>query len=177
MDNFRLSDQSSSATSVTLAFMGKSALQQVYEYYSAARIRAGRRKSTWNLLLIPPGIFGWLGTWYLQFRIVWAFHQRIYPQHSFHNFWQAGISFESFVLSFLMLFGPFFGALCMGLILANCVVWLIIPARRKLSEESVGYPGTGFRDSNVSLIRLTAYVLPVGLVVALVAASLLKSLR
>jgi hypothetical protein len=127
--------------------------------------------------LIPPAIFGWLGSWYLQFRIVWAFHRRIYPQHAFRDFWQEGIRFGSLVLSFLMLFGPLFGALGIGLIFANCVVWLITPARRKLTEESVGYPGSGFHEATVTLIRLAAWAVPLGLLVALIAASLLKSLR
>ncbi len=164
-------------TSVTLTLMGKQTLQRAFVYYSSARLRAARRKSAWNLVLIPPAILGWLGSWYGQFRIVWAFHEWLYPQHSFRGFWQEGISFASFVPSFLMLFGPFFGALCLGLIFANCVAWLILPARRKLDEESVSYPGTGFRESTVALIRLARWAVPIGLAIALTAASLLKSLR
>src|SRR5262249_21954856 len=94
-----------------LTLMGKQALQRVFESYFPARLRAARRRSAWNLLLIAPAILGWLGSWYGQFRVVWAFHQRLYPQHSIHDFWQEGISFVSFVLSFVMLFGPVFGSL------------------------------------------------------------------
>ena len=83
----------------------------------------------------------------------------------------------SFVLSFVMLFGPVFGSLCIGLMFGNCVVWLIRPARRKLAEESVSYPGTDFRESTVTLIRLAVWAVPLGFFVALAAASLLKSLR
>ena len=157
--------------------MRKQTLQRVSEYYSSARLRASRRKSAWNLILIPPGIFGWLGSWYGQFRIVWTFHQSLYPCHAFRDFWKEGISFSSFVPSFLMVFGPLFGSLCLGLIFANCIAWLIIPTRRRLDEESANYPGTGFRESTVALIRLARWAVPIGLVVALIAASLLKSLR
>lgn len=157
--------------------MGKHILQQVSAYYSSARLRASRHKSTWNLILIPPAILGWLGSWYGQFRIVWTFHQWFYPDHSFRDFWKEGISFASFVPSFLMVFGPFFGSLCLGLIFANRIAYLIIPARRKLDEESADYPGTGFRDSTVALTRLARWAVPIGLVVALIAASILKSLR
>jgi len=157
--------------------MGKQTLQRIFGFYSAARLRAARRKSAWNLVLIPPAILGWLGCWYGLFRIVWAFHLWLYPQHLFRDFWQEGISLRSFAPSFLMVFGPFFGALCIGLIFANCVAWLILPARRKLDEESQSYPGTGFRESTVALIRLAGWAVSLGLVVALIAASLLRSLR
>ena len=76
-----------------------------------------------------------------------------------------------------MLFGPFFGALCIGLIFANCIVWLVVPARQKLDEESDGYPGTGYRESTVALLRMAGKSIPIGMLVALAAASLLKSLR
>jgi len=80
--------------------------QRTLSLYAAARIRSGRRRSAWNLILIPLGLAGWLGAWYGLFRIVWAFHRLLYPQHAFHDFWREGISFVSFVPSFFMLFGP-----------------------------------------------------------------------
>jgi hypothetical protein len=150
---------------------------KILSYYSAARERAQRSKSAWNLILIPPGLVGWLGSWYGMFRIVWGFHRVLYPQHDFRNFWQDGISPWSFAFSFLMLFGPFFGALCIGLIIANLVAWLIPPARRALNTEAEGFAGTGFRESTESLLRLAKWAVPMGLFVALVAAALLKSLR
>ncbi len=150
---------------------------KILNYYSAARERAQRRKSAWNLILIPPGLVGWLGSWHGLFCIVWGFHKVLYPQHDFRNFWQEGISLGSFAFSFVMLFGPFFGALCLGLIFANLVAWLIPPARRALNAEAVGFEGTGFRESNEILLRLAKWAVPMGLFVALVAAALLKSLR
>jgi len=99
--------------------MGKT--QKVLEFYLAARIRAQRRHGPWNLVLIPFGMAGWLGTWYLLFRLVWSFHRALYPQHLFADFWGDGISFASFVSTFLMLVGPSAGALCIGLVVANCV--------------------------------------------------------
>lgn len=143
----------------------------------AARIRARRRKSAWNLLLIPLWLVGFLSSWYGMFRIVWAFHQAIYPQHAFRDFWQDGIGFVSFVPSFLMVFGPFPGSLCIGFVFANCVAWLIPPARRKLDAEAASFPELGFRESNATLVKWGMWLVPCGLVLALLAASLLKSLR
>src|SRR5258708_38681130 len=101
-------------------------------FYTAARVRAQRRKSPWNLILIPLVLSGWLGAWYGLCWVAWAFHQWLYPQHLFRDFWQANISFSSFVPSFLMLFAPVPGAVCLGMAAANCIAWLIPPARRTL---------------------------------------------
>jgi hypothetical protein len=157
--------------------MRKQSLQRVSVFFTEARLRARRRNSAWNLILIPPALFGWLGSWYVFLRIVWAFHQIFYPQHAFHDFWQEGVGFESLVLSLLMLFAPFPASICIGLIFANCVASLIPPARETLDSEAEGFEGTGLRESNEALLRLAKWAVPGGLIIALVAASLLKSLR
>ena len=157
--------------------MSKLGFERVSIYITEARLRARRRKSAWNLILIPSALFGWLGSWYGSFRIVWAFHLILYPQHSFHDFWQEGISFASFVPSFLMLFAPVPASICVGLLFANCVAWLIPPARRTLDAEAQGYKGTSFRESTEALLKFAKWAVPGGLIIALVAASLLMSLR
>jgi hypothetical protein len=157
--------------------MSKQSLQRAAAFFTEARLRARRRKSAWNLILIPPALFGWLGSWYGFFRIVWAFHQTLYPQHALRDFWQEGVGFASFVPGFLMLFAPFPAAICIGLIFANCVAWLIPSARRTLDAEAEGHKGTGFRESTEALLRLAKWAIPGGLIIALVGASLLRSLR
>jgi len=157
--------------------VAKSLLQRVLEFYAAARSRAGRRRSAWNLILIPLGLASWLATWYLLFRFVWTFHVWLYPSHQFRNFWQEGISPSSFVLSFLMLFAPALGTIAFAFAIANCTAWLLPPARRVFDAEAVGYAGTSFRESTGALFRISVWTLPAGLVVAMLAASLLRSLR
>ena len=157
--------------------MNKLSLQRISTFLTDARVRARRRKSAWNLILIPPALFGCLGSWYVFFRIVWAFHQRLYPQHAFRDFWQEGVRLASFVPSFLMLFAPLPGSICIGLIFANCVAWLFPPAQQTLNAEAEGFEGTGFRESNELLLRFAKWTVPGGLIIALVAASLLRSLR
>jgi hypothetical protein len=76
-----------------------------------------------------------------------------------------------------MLLAPAPGALCLGFALANCGAWLIAPARRAFDEEAVGYDGTGFAEATSRLFRRAAWMLLPGLVAALVAAFLLRSLR
>jgi len=151
--------------------------QKVAEYYAGARHRAKRRKSAWNALLIPFCFGGWFGIWYGLFRLVWLFHVTIYPEHQLRDFWQAGISFRSYVPSCLMVFSLMPGAIVAGFMLGNILLWLITPVRRIFEAEAHGYPGTSFRDSMRRLFRFGVWLLPIGLVIAFAAAYFLKSLR
>jgi len=151
--------------------------QPIVDYFRAARQRAQRRKSAWNLLLFPLGFGAWIGIWYAFFRLVWAFHTTIYPDHQLADFWQRGISFASFVPSFLMVFAPMLSAMAAGFAFANVLVWLIPPARRTLDAEARGYPGTSFNESMRSLGKIFLWTFPIGFVVALAAALCLTSLR
>jgi hypothetical protein len=62
------------------------------------------------------------------------------------EFWQRGISAGNFALSLLMMFAPVPGAMVLGFMLANLIVWLTPPARRTLDAEARDYPGTSLRD-------------------------------
>jgi hypothetical protein len=152
-------------------------LRQAVEWYAGARQRALRRRSPWNLILIPLGLCFWLGIWYGLFRFVWLFHITLFNHHRLQDFWQEGISLSTFILSFLMVFALMPGALCLGLALTNCVAWLIAPARRAFDAESVGYPGTSFHEAASALFLLSAWTVPTGLAIALAAAWALTSLK
>ena len=69
------------------------------------------------------------------------------------------------------------GAMALGFMLANLIVWLISPVRRALDAEAEGYPGTSFPDAMRDLARICLWTLPAGLCVAFIAAFLLSSLR
>ena len=81
--------------------MMREIVQRAHRWYAGARHRAQRRRSRWNLILVPLGLAGWLGVWYWLFRLVWAFHVTLYPQHKLRDFWREGVSLSSFMLSFL----------------------------------------------------------------------------
>lgn len=151
--------------------------ERANEFLDRSRARAQRRKSPWNWISLPLIFGGWFATWYILFRAVWTFHVWIYPAHELHDFWGSNISFVSFVLSFLMLFALLPSALCAGFLLANGVSWLIPSARRALDREAKGFPDEEFREATVGVLRMTAWTLPAGLALSLVAAALLKSLR
>src|SRR5262249_8644481 len=82
-------------------------------YVKRARVRAQRRKSAWNLVLIPLVVGGVGGTMYVLFRTMWYIHTVIYPAHvgRLAEFWGKNMSFASFVSSFLLLMPLFFAAL------------------------------------------------------------------
>ena len=151
--------------------------RQFSSFYSAARVRAQRRHSPWNLVLVPLVIVGISSAWYALFSVVWAFHQFLHPTHQFRDFWLQGISFSSFVLNFLMVFALAPGAVCLGMAAANSIAWLVPAARRAFDAEAVGYPGTSFRESTGALLKLAAFVTPVGLIIAVIAAWVLLSIH
>ena len=76
-----------------------------------------------------------------------------------------------------MMFAPAPGAMALGFMLGNLIVWLISPARRALDAEAEGYPGTSFPDAVRDLARICLWTLPAGLCVAFIVAFLLSSLR
>jgi hypothetical protein len=152
-------------------------MNKVINWLTEARQRAQRRRSPWNLLLIPLSLAFWLGIWYGLFRLVWAFHITLYPRHDLQNFWLEGTSWSSFVPSFTMVFALMPGSICLGLVLANCTAWIFTPARRLFEEESIGTNGASFREANKALLILSAWTVPTGLIGALLAAWKLVSLK
>jgi len=131
----------------------------------------------WNVPLILFGFAAWLFIWFGLFRMVWWVHITLYPSHQLADFWQSGVSFGSFVLSFLMVFSLMPGSIVLGLILANLALWLIPPARQTFEKEAAGHPGTGFRHSIQRLFAVAIVTVPLGLILAVLAACCLKSLR
>jgi len=152
-------------------------IRRVAAYYIAARHRAQRRKSPWNFILVPLCFGSAIAVGYALFKLVWLFHTFFYPDHQLRDFWQSGITFRSFVPSFLMVFSLMPGALGTGFMFGNVVAWLVPPARRTFDAEAQGYPGTSFPQAMGGLFKFTLWTLPSGLAVALTAAYFLKSLR
>jgi len=157
--------------------IAKPFVERANAFFARVNSRAQRRKSRWNLLLFALCFAGWLAVWFLLFRAVWLFHVWLYPDHLLRNFWGRGIRFASFVPSFLMLFGLAPAALVAGMLLANCVVWTIPPARHAFKAESAGFPEESFAAANLGLLRIAKWFFPLGIIVSLLGASLLISLR
>lgn len=151
--------------------------QKTIGYYADARKRAQRRKSAWNLILIPLGGAAVIGVWYTLFRLVWLFRVTMYPDHQLQDFWQEGISFGSFVPSFLMVFALAPAALTVGFMVGNLFAWLISPARRVFQAEAGNYPTVRFQATMRILWKVGVWAVPLGLFIALAASVFLRSLR
>lgn len=147
-------------------------------YLGRARQRAQRRKSPWNLILIPLVVLGVGGSGYFLFRAMWGFHTWLYPAHvgRLSEFWGKNISAASFVSSFLLAVPLFFAALPIGMILANLVAWTIPPARSIFVREAEGIVGASFPEAMSDLLKVALIVVPISLVLSTVGAVTLRHL-
>jgi hypothetical protein len=143
------------------------------------RERRARRKSPWNLvgMLVALPVMGlaWYGLWLF----AWQLHLLFYPAHAGHvrEFWRAGISGRALISSFLMLMPLFVPAIAVGLLLSNCLMWLIPPARRAMEAEAAGDEEMTFRGANRGLVKVGAIASVVALLLALIGAATLSRLR
>ena len=151
----------------------------ISEYIQQARARARRRRSPWNLVLIPLVVGGWLALWWVSFRLVWRVHELFYPEHvgRLREFWPRGLGFTAFISSFLMVFGPAVPALVLAMLAANSLLWFVRPAREALEAEGSPHPGIDFKTTQRSLMRWGAVVLFAGVMLALLGAGTLHALR
>ncbi|TMA32570.1 MAG: hypothetical protein E6J87_12525 [Deltaproteobacteria bacterium] len=126
-------------------------------YITAARASAKRRRSLWNLLLIPCWIVPWLVLWMASAIAL----GRLYAQiHSV-----GGIRILPDTLGgILIAVGLLFAWLAPAMILANLLVSLVPPARRALDREASTVRGTDRASANRGLLKLSCYVSPAGLV-------------
>jgi len=154
-------------------------MNKIEKYILEARERAKRRKSPWNLILIPLIVVGGVFVYLIQFKILWFIHIIIYPNHSgrLSEFWREGLSFSAFISSFLLAMPIFFSSLVLGMIIANLLAWCIIPARRIFDKEAQDVKGTSFSEAMKGLDKIAIYIVPICFILGLIGAATLKSLR
>ena len=135
------------------------------------RERSLRQISFWHLpkIFISFVLLGLL--WYLLFMAMWQIHLIAYPHHAGHlnEFWAEGISFNSFISSFLLVMPLFLPALGVSYILTNFLFWYIVPIRKKFEKEAAGNKEMTFSGATTRLARvLYKYLLPIGLGLSLI---------
>ena len=147
--------------------------------FNQALVRARRRKTPWNLALIPLVFGGWLVLWWAFLRLAWRAHELLYPEHAgrLRDFWPAGVSAAPFVSSLLIVFGPMVPALVIGMLIANALLWLVRPARQALEAEARPHPGTDFRTAQRTLLRIAVWSLLLGSAVTFMGVATLQRLR
>jgi hypothetical protein len=133
--------------------------------FTAAQLaRAKRRKSGWNLLLLPAVLLPLAAMWAGLCGGANLMHMQLYPGESLRT--------AKGLWPILATLAPFFAATPLAMLIGNFIVWLVPPARRALDIEASAYPGTSFRASQAALIRLTLYLTPLSIAACLVAAAL-----
>jgi hypothetical protein len=134
------------------------------DYYDDARARARRRKSPWNLLLIPLVALPLAGLWWSFVFILTQLHSWIYPGES--------LALARGLGSVLTRVAPVFAALPLSMVVGNMLVFLVPPARRVLAKEAASVPGTDLRSSQRGLLRMSRFLVPFGLGLAAIGALL-----
>jgi hypothetical protein len=130
-------------------------------YITETGVRAGRRRSGWNLLLIPSYIVPW-------FLLVFGSLVALGRLYAFlHDRTDVGVVPDTGG-GILMAVGALFMWLGPSMILANQLVSFVRPARRALDLEAAAAPGTDRASANRGLLKMTLLVTPVALTVALV---------
>jgi hypothetical protein len=126
--------------------------------------RASRRKSRWNLLLIPFGIAGIALSWYGLAQLLLSLRARFFPSDAFL---MNGTRIGNIFLYISLLFP----SICIGILVANFAVWMFPPARRALNDEARGVAGTDFKTSNLVVAKILVLELTLLLPVAALGAT------
>lgn len=123
---------------------------------------------------------GWAALAYGGFRLAWALHVVLVPEHAgrLGEFWPEGIGFRALVPSLMLVFGPAVATLGPAGLMTNLILWTIPPARRAFQAEARNRRDLSFAHQVRDLTRATVrYLGPVGIGLALLGAATLRNLR
>lgn len=131
-------------------------MRRLDTYMSEARQRAKRRKSPWNLLLIPLVIIGVGGVMYVWAQALLVIQRYLMPDD---------VIFSSYTTigGALMFIPILFPSLGIGMIIANLIIWLVRPARMAFEREAKGIKGASFPEAMRGLAIATALMLIIAL--------------
>jgi len=122
-------------------------------YFDDARERARRRRSPWNLLLIPACLGAFAGIYWVYLLLAnWLTDQLFPPDAYFRTFSTLGGILRYIPAGFLVL--------ALSFAVGNQLVYCIPPARRALDGEAEGHPGTSFGIAQKSLLKGFVLLLP-----------------
>jgi hypothetical protein len=132
-------------------------------YFEEARARARRRKSRWNLLLIPAAAVPVALLWACALLAAEQVHLRFFREESLRTGEGPWIVIAAVA--------PLLGAIPIGMLLGNLMIHRIEGARMALDREAAPEPRLSERASNAALARAALYA-----TVASLAAVLLRAL-
>jgi hypothetical protein len=129
-------------------------------YLEEARKRASRRKSAWNLILIPAVFGTWIVMWYASVQVVGRLLRYTRPGLRFVLLPDSGAGT-------LIAVGLLFAWLPLAMIIGNILVAAVAPARRALDREALAVLGTDLASANRGLLRLLLVITPIGLLLVI----------
>src|SRR5262249_46360483 len=125
-------------------------------YFEEARKRASRRRSAWNLLLIPAVLGTWAAMWYASVQAVGQLLRYTRPGLHFVLLPDSGAGT-------LIGLGLLFAWLPLAMVVSNILVATVAPARRTLDREAQAVPGTDLVSANTRLLKVMLVITPMGL--------------
>jgi len=129
-------------------------------YFEEARKRASRRRSAWNLLLIPAVLGTWAAMWYASVQAVGQLLRYTRPGLHFVLLPDSGAGT-------LIGLGLLFAWLPLAMVVSNVLVATVAPARRTLDREAQAVPGTDLVSANTRLLKVMLVITPTGLFLAI----------
>jgi hypothetical protein len=117
-------------------------------YLEEARARAKRRKSRWNLLLIPAGFLPVVFVWATAVLLAEQAHMHFYPGESFRSGGGPWVVVAAVA--------PLFAAIPIGLLVGNFFVRQVAPARAALDHEASSDPTLSYGGSQAALRKAAA---------------------
>ena len=129
-------------------------------FTDAQMARARRRRSRWNLLLIPAVLLPIIAVWVAAVLLAQQAHILLYPSQTLRN--AKGLWVIVAVMS------PVLAAVPLGMLIGNLLVWQVGPARRALNREAEADPTTTYGASQSALLKFALF----GVLIALVATAL-----
>jgi hypothetical protein len=132
-------------------------------YFDEARARAERRKSPWNLLLIPAVVGPWVVVSALSAFELGKLHAFLHPGPALAIL-PRGLS------GILIAVAPLFAWAAPSMIAGNFLVAAVTPARRTLEDESTSIPDGDLSSSNKGLLKASLLLAPAALLLALLGA-------
>jgi hypothetical protein len=127
-----------------------------------ARARAKRRKSRWNLALVPAVLLPTAAVWALAALAAERVHLHFFPDESLRE------GEGPWVV--LAAVAPLFAAIAIGMLVGNTIVRRVGRACRALDREAAADPALSYRASQDALARLAVYATIASLVATLLGA-------
>jgi hypothetical protein len=118
---------------------------KLQKYIEEAQIRAARRKSPWNLLLLlhwPVAAALWIGQLNLLHRF---FSAKPCTENILRCVPERGVEVTIFMVA------PLIPSIALSMILTNALLWMIKPARRVFESEAQAFPEASYRNAQKKL--------------------------